>query len=31
VRRYVAADPNALGYVPASEVDGSVRVILRLE
>ena len=31
VRRYVAADPRALGYVPASEVDGSVRVTLRLE
>jgi len=31
VRRCVAADPNALGYVPAAEVDDSVRVILRLE
>ena len=31
VRRYVASDPNAIGYVPISEVDGSVRVILRLE
>jgi len=31
VRRYVAADPNAIGYVPVSEVDGSVRVILHLE
>ena len=31
VRRYVASDPNAIGYVPASEVDGSVRVILHLE
>jgi hypothetical protein len=31
VRRYVAADPNALGYVPAAEVDDSVRVVLRLE
>jgi ABC-type phosphate transport system substrate-binding protein len=31
VRRYVAGDPNALGYVPAAEVDDSVRVILRLE
>jgi hypothetical protein len=31
VRRYVASDPNAIGYVPVSEVDGSVRVILRLE
>lgn len=28
VRRYVAADPRAIGYVRASEVDGSVRVIL---
>jgi hypothetical protein len=31
VRRYVAADPNAIGYVSASEVDGSVRVVLHLE
>lgn len=31
VVRYVAADPNAIGYVPAREVDGSVRVVLRLE
>lgn len=31
VRRYVAADPNAIGYVPASEVDESVRVVLRLQ
>jgi len=31
VRRYVASDPNAIGYVPASEVDGSVRVVLHLE
>jgi ABC-type phosphate transport system substrate-binding protein len=31
VRRYVASDPNAIGYVPVSEVDGSVRVVLRLE
>lgn len=30
VRRYVAVDPNAIGYVPASEVDESVRVVLRL-
>lgn len=28
VRRYVAADPRAIGYVPAAEVDRSVRVIL---
>ena len=31
VRRYVASDPNAIGYVPASEVDGSVRVVLHLQ
>jgi len=31
VRRYVASDPNAIGYVPISEVDGSVRVVLQLE
>ena len=31
VRRYVASDPNAIGYVPDSEVDGSVRVLFRLE
>ena len=31
VRRYVASDPNAIGYVPVAEVDGSVRVILHLE
>jgi hypothetical protein len=31
VRRYVASDPNAIGYVPVSEVDGSVRVVLHLE
>ena len=29
--RYVASDPNALGYVPAEEVDLSVRVVLTLE
>lgn len=29
--RYVAADPNAIGYVPAGEVDDSVRVALRLD
>ena len=28
--RYVAGDPNAVGYVPADEVDGSVRVVLSL-
>jgi hypothetical protein len=31
VRRYVASDANAIGYVPVSEVDGSVRVVLHLE
>ncbi|MGH7859424.1 MAG: hypothetical protein ACREQY_19030 [Candidatus Binatia bacterium] len=31
VRRYVASDRNAIGYVPATEVDGSVRVLLHLE
>jgi ABC-type phosphate transport system substrate-binding protein len=31
VQRYVASDPNAIGYVPASEVGESVRVLLRLE
>jgi len=31
VRRYVASDLKAIGYVPLAEVDGSVRVILSLE
>ena len=31
VVRYVAGDPNAIGYVPLREVDGSVRVVLRLD
>lgn len=31
VRRYVAGDRNAIGYLPADEVDASVQVILRLE
>jgi hypothetical protein len=31
MRRYVASDPNAIGYLPLSKVDGSVRVILQLE
>ena len=31
VRRYVASDPRAIGYVPAWEADRSVRVILYLE
>lgn len=30
VRRYVASDPNAIGYLPGSEVDGSVRALLHL-
>lgn len=30
VRRYVASEPNAIGYLPVSEVDESVRVILHL-
>jgi hypothetical protein len=30
VQRYVAAKPNAIGYVDADAVDGSVRVVLRL-
>jgi hypothetical protein len=30
VVRYVASDPNAVGYVPAEDVDDSVRVILSL-
>lgn len=31
VRRYVAADRRAIGYLPAAEVDATVRVILYLE
>jgi ABC-type phosphate transport system substrate-binding protein len=31
MRRYVAADPNAIGYVPSSLVDDSVRILFRLE
>jgi hypothetical protein len=31
MRRYVASDPNAIGYVPSSLVDDSVRVLFRLE
>lgn len=31
VRRYVASDPNAIGYLPASEVDASVHVLFHLE
>ena len=30
VRRYVASRPDAIGYVAASVVDASVRVVLRL-
>jgi ABC-type phosphate transport system substrate-binding protein len=31
VKRYVAGDPNAIGYVDASAVDDGVRVLLRIE
>ena len=31
VLRYVASDPNAIGYVPAADVDGSVGVVLQLK
>jgi hypothetical protein len=31
VRRFVAAEPNAIGYVAANAVDDSVRVVLRLD
>jgi ABC-type phosphate transport system substrate-binding protein len=31
VKRYVAADRNAIGYIWDSEVDDSVRVVLRLD
>ena len=31
VKRYVAADRNAIGYIDSSEVDDSVRVVLKLE
>jgi hypothetical protein len=31
VKRYVAAERNAIGYIEASEVDESVGVVLRLE
>jgi hypothetical protein len=30
IRRYVASDPNAVGYLPADDVDGSVRSVLSL-
>jgi hypothetical protein len=31
VRRYVASDPNAIGYLPASQADESVRVLFHLD
>lgn len=31
VKRYIAADRNAIGYLEPSEVDGSVRVLLTLD
>ncbi len=31
VKRFVATEPNAIGYVEASSVDDSVRVVLYLE
>ena len=31
VKRYVATDRNAIGYIDLSEVDDSVRVVLKLE
>jgi ABC-type phosphate transport system substrate-binding protein len=31
VKRYVAAEPNAIGYVESTAVDGSVRVALELK
>jgi hypothetical protein len=31
MRRYVASDRNAIGYLPASQVDGSVHVLFHLE
>ena len=31
VKRYVAADRNAIGYIEWSEVDDSVRVVLKVE
>ncbi len=31
VKRYVAVDRNAIGYISVGEVDDSVRVVLRLE
>lgn len=31
VKRYVATDPNAIGYIDANAVDKSVRVVLELD
>lgn len=31
VKRYVATDPKAIGYVAAADADSSVRVVLTLE
>jgi ABC-type phosphate transport system substrate-binding protein len=31
VKRYVAAEPNAIGYIEAAAVDSSVRVVLELK
>jgi len=31
VKRYVATNPDAIGYIDAREVDGSVHLVLRLE
>jgi hypothetical protein len=31
MKRYVSSDPNAIGYVAASDVDDSVRVVLLLD
>jgi hypothetical protein len=31
IRRYVASDRNAIGYLPAADVDDSVRVLLHIE
>lgn len=30
VKRYVAAEPRAIGYIPSADVDGSVRAVLVL-
>ena len=31
VKRYVAAEPNAIGYIESAAVDSSVRVVLELK